>query len=63
MLKDYSAGILTFRKAIQAGYRNMRLIKSFLDGEDNGIGTLKGTPEWEAVRELVEKIEAEQKAA
>jgi hypothetical protein len=32
----------------------MRNIKSFLDNEDDGIGTLKGTPEWEAVRELVE---------
>jgi adenylate cyclase len=58
-LKDYSAGILTFRKAIEAGFRSMRNIKSFLD-EDEGIGTLKGTPEWEAVRELVEKIEKEQ---
>ncbi len=56
MLKDYSAGILTFRKAIQAGYRNMRAIKSFLDEGDDGIGTLKGTPEWEAVRELVEGL-------
>ncbi len=59
-LKDYSAGILTFRKAIQAGFRIMRLIRSFLYHED-GIGTLKGTPEWEAVRELVEMIEAEAK--
>jgi adenylate cyclase len=55
-LKDYSAGILTFRKAIQAGIRNMRNIKLFLDDED-GIGTLKGTPEWEAVRELVDSLE------
>ncbi len=54
MLKDYSAGILTFRKAIQAGYRGMRNIKLFL--EDDGIGTLKGTPEWEAVREMVEGL-------
>jgi TolB-like protein len=57
LLKDYSAGILTFRKAIEAGFRNMREIKSFLDA-DGAIGTLKGTPEWEAVRELVEKISA-----
>ena len=57
MLKDYSAGILTFRKAIQAGFRNMQHIKSFLDNEDEGIGTLKGTPEWEAVREVVASLE------
>jgi adenylate cyclase len=58
MLKDYSAGILTFRKAIEAGYRDMRLIKSFLNDEDDGIGTLKGTPEWEEVRELVDSLES-----
>jgi tetratricopeptide (TPR) repeat protein len=57
VLKDYSAGLHTFRKALQAGFRNMRNIKSFLDDEDGGIGTLKGTPEWEAVREMVEALE------
>ncbi len=56
MLKDYSAGILTFRKAIQTGFRSMRNIKLFLDEEEDGIGTLTGTPEWEAVRGLVEKL-------
>ncbi len=56
MLKDYSAGLLTFRKAIQAGYRGMRNIKLFLNDEDDGLGTLKGTPQWETVRELVEKL-------
>jgi adenylate cyclase len=57
LLKDYAAGIQTFCKAIQAEFRNMRNIKSFLDDEDEGIGTLKGTPEWEAVRELVASLE------
>ena len=56
-LKDYSAGILTFRKAIQAGFQSMRNIKSFLDEEDEGIGTLKGTPEYEVVKRMVEEIE------
>jgi adenylate cyclase len=58
-LKDYAAGIQTFRKAIQAGFRAIQNIKGFLEEEDDGIGTLKGTPEWEVVRELVEKIEEE----
>jgi hypothetical protein len=62
-LKDYTAGILTFRKALQAGFQGMENMRSFLDHEDEGIGTLKGTPEWEAVRELVEKIEAEAEAS
>ncbi len=61
MLQDYTAGLETFRKAIEAGFRNMRNIQSFLTDEDDGIGTLKGTPEWEEVRELVEKIGAEGK--
>ncbi len=59
-LKDYSAGVLTFRNAIEAGFRSMRNMKLFLEDEDDGIGALKGTPEWETVRELVEKIEKEQ---
>jgi TolB-like protein len=60
-LKEYSAGLQVFRKALQAGFRNTELSKSFLDDGD-GIGTLKGTQEWEAVREMVEKIEVEEKA-
>ncbi len=60
-LGDGHKALLTFRKAIEAGFRNVLLIKSFLDSEDGGIGSLKGTPEWEAVRELMEKIEAEGK--
>ncbi len=62
-LKDYSAALQTFRKAIEAGFRSMRNIKLFLDDEDEGIGTLKGTLEWEAAWELVEKIEAEADAS
>ncbi|HET9136390.1 MAG TPA: TIR domain-containing protein [Candidatus Kapabacteria bacterium] len=59
MLKDYSSGIATFRKVIAAGYRNIQTLKSFLEDETEGIGTLKGTPEWEAVREMVDKLEQE----
>ncbi len=58
-LKDYTAGLLTFRKAIEAGLRNMPALKLFLEDEDAGIGALKGSTEWEAARELVEKIETE----
>ena len=63
MLKDYSAGDATFRKAIQAGFRNVRYLELFLDEEEEGIGTLKGTPAWEAARKLVETLEAEAGAA
>lgn len=61
MLGDYHAGLRTFRKAIGAGFRNMRLLREFLNDEEN-IGTLKGTPEWEAARLEAERLEAEGKA-
>ncbi len=61
MLEDYEAGIKTFRKAIKAGFRYTRLLKEFLTDEDEGIGKLKGTQDWEEAREMVEKIEAEEK--
>ncbi len=60
-LGDTAEALRTFRKAIEAGYKNIRKLKGFLTDEKDGVGTLKGTPEWEAVRELVEKIEAEGK--
>ena len=63
MLKDYEAGLSTFSKAIDAGYRNIPILKSFLEDTDEGIGTLKGTPDWEEARLMVEKIEAETDSA
>ena len=59
MLKDYEASLATFCKAIEAGYRDIQLLRSFLEDADGGIGTLKGTPEWDEARQLVERIEAE----
>ncbi|HEY6170673.1 MAG TPA: TIR domain-containing protein [Candidatus Kapabacteria bacterium] len=57
VLKDYEAGLVTLAKAIDVGYRNIQLLKAFLEDED--LGTLKGTPEWEKVRLMVERVEAE----
>jgi adenylate cyclase len=59
LLKDYSSGVATFLKAIEAGYRNIRHLKLFLEDEQDGISTLKGTPEWEAVQEMVNKLDLE----
>jgi adenylate cyclase len=56
-LKDHSSGIVAFRKAIEAGFRDIGNLRSFLEDEEEGIAALKGTPEWEAVREMVEKLE------
>jgi hypothetical protein len=56
-LKDHASGLATFRKSIEAGYRNIQYLKSFLDGS---VGTLKGTPTWDEANQMVEVIEREQ---
>jgi TolB-like protein len=58
-LKDYSLGLMTCRKAIEAGFRNIRMLKLFLEDENDAIGSLKGTLEWEALRERVDRLEHE----
>jgi adenylate cyclase len=55
-LGDPSEALRTFRKAIEAGYRNIRLLKEFLTDEKEGVLALQGTPEWEEVRGMVEKL-------
>ena len=62
-LGNHSLGLRTFRKSLDAGFRGMENIKYFLIDEDEGIGMLKGTPEYEEVKRMVEKIEAEAKNA
>ena len=58
-LGDRPEALRTFRKAIEAAYRNIRLLKEFLTDEKEGILALHGTPEYEEVKRMVEKIEAE----
>jgi TolB-like protein/Flp pilus assembly protein TadD len=60
-LGDRSEALRTFRKAIESGFRNIRVLKDFLIDEKDGVLALKGTPEWEIVRQMVEKIESEGK--
>ncbi len=62
LLDDKPEALRTFRKAIEAGYRNIRLLKEFLTDEKEGILSLSGTPEYEEVKRMVEQIEAEAKA-
>lgn len=62
VLHDHAAGLLTFYKAIAAGLRDIRDLKVFLESEEQGIGSLKGTPSWEEARLLVESVEAEAKS-
>jgi adenylate cyclase len=57
ILNAHVSGISTFRMAMEVGFRNMGALQSFLDDEDEGIGELKGTPEYEEVKRLVENIE------
>jgi adenylate cyclase len=55
-LGDPSEALRTLRKAIEAGFRNIRHLKEFLTEEKEGVLLLKGTPEWEEAREMVEKL-------
>ncbi len=56
-LCDKPEALHTFRKAIEAGYRNIHNLKEFLTEEKEGVLALKGTPEWEAVREMVAALD------
>jgi adenylate cyclase len=58
-LGDLSEALRTFRKAIEAGFRNTRYLKEFLTEEKDGIVALAGTPEYEEVKRMVEQLEAE----
>jgi adenylate cyclase len=62
MLGDKPEALATIRKAIEAGFRNIRLLKSFLDDDDDGLASLRGMPEYEEVQRKVEKIVAEEEA-
>jgi TolB-like protein len=59
VLKEYQAGLATFRLAMIAGLRDIRALKLFLEDSGEGIGSLAGTPEWEEARQLVEELERE----
>ena len=62
-LLNHKVGLRTLVKAIEAGYRDFRILNEILNDEKEGIGSLKGTPEYEEVKQMVEKIEAELAAA
>jgi adenylate cyclase len=55
-LDDPPEALRTFRKAIEAGFRSIGHLKEFLTDEKDGVGVLQGTPEWEEVRGMVEKL-------
>ena len=61
-LGDYQSALRTFRKVIEAGFRNIRVLNQFLADEQDGFVKLKDTPEYEEVNQMVEQIEAEAKA-
>jgi cytochrome c-type biogenesis protein CcmH/NrfG len=56
-LGDKAEALRTFRKAIEAGFRDIRHLKGFLTDESEGVLALQGTPEWEEVRGMVEALE------
>ena len=58
-LGDLPEALRTFRKAIDAGFRVIRLLKEFLTDENEGVLALQGTPEYEKVKRMIEQIEQE----
>ena len=57
-LGDPSEALRTFGKAIEAGFRDIRLLKEFLTEEKEGVLALQGTAEYKEVKRMVEKLEA-----
>jgi len=55
-LGDSEIALRIIYKSLEAGYRNMLLVNTVLEAEIDR----KGTPEYEEVKQMVEKIEAEQ---
>ncbi len=55
VLKDYEAALRTLRKAIEVGFRSAGHLNEVLNDED-GIAKLKGSPEYEEVKQMVEKL-------
>lgn len=58
-LGDYALGLRVFRKALDAGYRNVKRIKSFLSEKEVDDAELRGTSEYEEVKRIVEQLEKE----
>ncbi len=56
-LGDPLEALRTFRKAIEAGFGNTPLMKKFMTNQEEGVGLLAGTPEYEEVRRMVEALE------
>jgi TolB-like protein len=56
-LGDKAEALVTFRKSIEAGFKNTRHLKEFLTDEKEGIAALAGTPEYEIARQMVESLE------
>jgi tetratricopeptide (TPR) repeat protein len=56
-LGDYAEALLTCRKALEAGYCSFDRLNDFLSSE--GVVSLRNTPEYDEVKEMVEKIERE----
>jgi adenylate cyclase len=58
-LGDREEALRTFRKAMEAGFRGIRYLREFLEEDTEGILSLQGTPEYEEVKLMVDRIEAE----
>jgi tetratricopeptide (TPR) repeat protein len=58
-LGDKLEALRTSRKSIEAGFRNIPLLQKFLTDDEDGVLSLQGTPEYEEIKLIVEKLKAE----
>jgi adenylate cyclase len=56
-LGDKREAVRTGLRATKAGYKNIRQLKDLLTDEDEGAGSLIGTPEYEALARAIDEIE------
>lgn len=55
-LGEQREALSTFRRSIEAGFQYVQLLKGFLADEKEGVVSLAGTPEYEEVKQMVEKL-------
>ena len=55
-LGDKKEALITLRKAIEAGFKNVTNLREFLTENKEGVLDLAGTPEYEEVKRMVDSI-------
>ena len=59
-LQDTTGALALFRRSIEAGFRHPKLLKEMFENEAEGLASLKGTAQYEAVGAMLQRIAAEE---